>query len=123
MRFVVAISFVFMAKNHMNEKGVAGTDSCINTKAEISSKVRAPRLYRVLLVNDDYTPMEFVIHVLQKFFHKDHESSKSIMLKIHHQGIGECGVYAYEIAEMKVNQVMNYSRQNQHPLQCIMEHK
>ncbi|ACT56637.1 ATP-dependent Clp protease adapter ClpS [Candidatus Liberibacter asiaticus] len=117
------MSFIFMADSRMNKKGIAEFDNCLDSEVRFSSKVRVPKLYRVLLVNDNYTPMEFVIHVLQNFFYKDHETAKCIMLKVHHQGIGECGVYAYEIAEMKVNQVMNYSRQHQYPLQCIMEQK
>ncbi|MEG8099024.1 ATP-dependent Clp protease adapter ClpS [Candidatus Liberibacter brunswickensis] len=114
-----------MFENYMCKKETSGIDDCLNTKAKakVVSKVQVPKLYRVLLINDDYTPMDFVIHVLQSFFHKDRESAEFIMLKVHRQGIGECGVYSYEVAEMKVNQVMNHSRQNQYPLQCIMEQK
>jgi ATP-dependent Clp protease adaptor protein ClpS len=80
-------------------------------------------MYRVLLLNDDYTPMEFVIAVLQKYFHKGREDATRIMLHVHQNGVGECGVYTYEVAETKVTQVMDYARKHQHPLQCIMEKK
>ena len=80
-------------------------------------------MYRVLLLNDDYTPMEFVIVVLRKYFHKGQEEATRIMLHVHQNGVGECGVYTYEVAETKVTQVMDYARKHQHPLQCIMEKK
>lgn len=86
-------------------------------------KVKKPNLYRVLLLNDDYTPMEFVILVLERFFQKDREAATRIMLHVHHHGVGECGVYTFEVAETKVSQVMDFARQNQHPLQCVMEKK
>ncbi|MBA5724124.1 ATP-dependent Clp protease adapter ClpS [Candidatus Liberibacter sp.] len=110
-----------MEQSCENGKEKIGDQTFATTK--VRPKIQAPRLYRVLLVNDDYTPMEFVVHVLEIFFYKDYESAKLIMLKVHQQGIAECGVYTCEIAEMKVNQVMNFSRQHQHPLQCIMEKK
>ena len=84
-------------------------------------KTQRPNLYRVLLLNDDYTPMEFVVHVLERFFNKDQETAHRIMMHVHQHGIGECGVYTYEVAETKVAQVMDFSRQHQHPLQCTME--
>jgi ATP-dependent Clp protease adaptor protein ClpS len=76
-----------------------------------------------LILNDDYTPMEFVVLVLEKFFQKDVEAATKIMLHVHHHGIGECGVFTYEIAETKVTQVMDFARKHQHPLQCVMEKK
>ena len=84
-------------------------------------KAKRPSLYKVLLLNDDYTPMEFVVHVLERFFNKGREDATRIMLHVHHKGVGICGVYTYEIAETKVAQVMDFSRQHQHPLQCTME--
>ncbi|MCA0406387.1 MAG: ATP-dependent Clp protease adapter ClpS [Proteobacteria bacterium] len=84
---------------------------------------KKPDLYRVLLLNDDYTPMEFVVHVLMRFFAKDEEEATRIMLHVHHEGVGECGVFTFEIAETKVTQVMDLARANQHPLQCVMEKK
>ncbi|PWV96945.1 ATP-dependent Clp protease adaptor protein ClpS [Phyllobacterium myrsinacearum] len=86
-------------------------------------KLKKPSLYRVLLLNDDYTPMEFVIHVLERFFQKNKEDATRIMLHVHNHGVGECGVFTYEVAESKMTQVMDYARQNQHPLQCVMEKK
>ena len=86
-------------------------------------KLKKPSLYRVLILNDDYTPMEFVIHVLERFFQKNKEDATRIMLHVHNHGVGECGVFTYEVAESKMTQVMDYSRQNQHPLQCVMEKK
>ena len=84
-------------------------------------KTKRPSLYKVLLLNDDYTPMEFVIHVLERFFNKDREDATRIMLHVHQHGVGVCGLYTYEVAETKVTQVMDFARQHQHPLQCTME--
>ena len=84
-------------------------------------KTKRPNLYKVLLLNDDYTPMEFVVHVLEKFFSKGREEATRIMLHVHHKGVGICGVYTYEVAETKVTQVMDFARQHGHPLQCTME--
>lgn len=86
-------------------------------------RTKKPNLYRVLLLNDDYTPMEFVIHVLERFFNKTREEATEIMLHVHHNGVGECGVFTYEVAETKVTQVMDFARKHQHPLQCVMEKK
>lgn len=83
--------------------------------------VGVPPLFKVVLLNDDYTPMEFVIAVLQKFFAKGFEQATQIMLKVHHDGRAVCGIYPRDIAATKVDQVCQYSRQNQHPLQCVME--
>jgi len=90
---------------------------------KVKPKTKRPNLYRVLILNDDYTPMEFVVHVLERFFQKDVEAATKIMLHVHHHGIGECGVFTYEIAETKVTQVMDFARKHQHPLQCVMEKK
>jgi ATP-dependent Clp protease adaptor protein ClpS len=84
-------------------------------------KTQRPSLYKVLLLNDDYTPMEFVIHVLERFFAKSREDATRIMLHVHHNGVGLCGVFTFEVAETKVAQVVEFARQNQHPLQCTME--
>ena len=86
-------------------------------------KTRKPAMYKVLMLNDDYTPMEFVVHVLIRFFNKNQEDATRIMLHVHQNGVGECGVYTYEIAETKVTQVMDFARKHQHPLQCVMEKK
>ena len=84
-------------------------------------KLKRPPLYKVMLLNDDYTPMEFVIQVLETFFRMDHEKATQIMLHVHTRGVGVCGVYTKDIAETKVQQVNDYSRNNQHPLLCTME--
>jgi ATP-dependent Clp protease adaptor protein ClpS len=85
------------------------------------SRTQKPSLYKVLMLNDDYTPMEFVVHVLQRFFGKNHEEATAIMLQVHHTGAGLCGVYTLEVAETKVSQVMDFGRRHQHPLQCTLE--
>ena len=100
-----------------------GDDLGVGVITRTLEKTKKPSLYRVLLLNDDYTPMEFVILVLQKFFNKNLEQATTIMLHVHHHGVGECGVFTYEVAETKVTQVMDFARQKQHPLQCIMEKK
>lgn len=87
------------------------------------SQTRYPSMYRVLLLNDDYTPMDFVVAVLKKCFNKDTQEATRIMLHVHQHGVGECGVFTYEVAETKVTQVMDHARKHQHPLQCIMEKK
>jgi ATP-dependent Clp protease adaptor protein ClpS len=84
-------------------------------------KTKKPSLYKVLLLNDDYTPMEFVVYILERFFNKNREEATRIMLHVHQKGVGICGVYTYEVAETKVTQVMSFARQHQHPLQCTME--
>jgi ATP-dependent Clp protease adaptor protein ClpS len=85
------------------------------------TKTQRPSLYKVLLLNDDYTPMEFVIHVLERFFAKSREDATRIMLHVHQNGVGICGVFTFEVAETKVTQVVEFARQHQHPLQCTME--
>ena len=97
----------------------SGTQVITRTRTQ----TRKPSMYRVLLLNDDYTPMEFVVTVLVKYFTKNREDAWRIMMHVHQQGVGECGVYTYEVAETKVTQVMDYARKHQHPLQCIMEKK
>jgi ATP-dependent Clp protease adaptor protein ClpS len=87
------------------------------------SQTRRPHMYRVLLLNDDYTTQDFVVLVLQRYFNKSEPEARRIMLLVHNHGVGECGVYTYEVAETKVTLVMEYARQHQHPLQCIMEKK
>ena len=96
-----------------------GTTTVTRTKP----KTKRPSMYRVLLLNDDYSPMEFVVHVLERFFNKNAEEATRIMLHVHQNGVGECGVFTYEVAETKVVQVMDLAKQHQHPLQCVMEKK
>ena len=112
---------VVMAGDDKKRKSDDGSGTAVITKTKPQTK--RPSLYRVLILNDDYTPMEFVVHVLEKFFQKDAEAATKIMLHVHHHGIGECGVFTYEIAETKVTQVMDFARKHQHPLQCVMEKK
>ncbi|MHB8730077.1 MAG: ATP-dependent Clp protease adapter ClpS [Sulfuricaulis sp.] len=88
---------------------------------EAKPKLQKPQLYKVILLNDDYTPMEFVIEILERFFGKNREDATRIMLHVHQKGIGICGIYTWEIAETKVRQVLAYAQENEHPLQCTME--
>jgi ATP-dependent Clp protease adaptor protein ClpS len=85
------------------------------------TKTKKPSMYKVLMLNDDYTPMEFVVHVLERFFNKTRAEATRIMLHVHQRGVGVCGVYTYEVAETKVNQTMEFARRHQHPLQCTLE--
>ena len=91
------------------------------TITKTKPKTKRPSQYRVLLLNDDYTPMEFVVLVLQEIFNKSREDAMRIMLHVHNHGVGECGIYPFEVAETKVTRVMDTARKNQHPLQCVME--
>ncbi|MBM3515193.1 MAG: ATP-dependent Clp protease adapter ClpS [Alphaproteobacteria bacterium] len=103
--------------NNNNNDGRPNTGVVIKTRP----KVKKPSMYKVLMLNDDYTPMEFVVHVLEKFFAKSTEEATKIMLHVHQRGVGVCGVFTFEVAETKVNQVMDLARKNQHPLQCTLE--
>jgi len=96
-----------------------GTGTGVITKTQ--TKTKKPSLYKVLLLNDDYTPMEFVVHVLERFFGKNRDEATQIMLMVHQKGIGVCGVYTFEVAETKVTQVIDFALQNEHPLQCTLE--
>lgn len=97
--------------------GGPGTGVIVKPK----TRTKKPSMYKVLMLNDDYTPMEFVVMVLERFFNKGHEDATRIMLHVHQKGIGVCGVYTYEVAETKVTQTMDLARQHQHPLQCTLE--
>lgn len=101
------------------EGDAPGTSHGVVTRTR--PKTQRPSMYKVLMLNDDYTPMEFVVHVLERFFHMEHARAIDVMLTVHNQGIALVGVYSFEIAESKVTQVMDYARQHQHPLQCTME--
>jgi ATP-dependent Clp protease adaptor protein ClpS len=104
-------------KENGSDGGRTGTDVI----AKPRTKTKKPRLYKVLLLNDDYTPMDFVVYILEQFFNKSRSEATNIMLQVHRRGVGVCGVYTYEVAETKVSQVMIFARQNEHPLQCTME--
>ncbi len=109
--------------SHEDENDRENTDSGAQLATKTRPKTKKPSLYRVLLLNDDYTPMDFVVHILQRFFNKQVEDAMEIMLHVHHKGVGECGVFTFEVAETKVTQVMDFARKHQHPLQCVMEKK
>lgn len=110
---------ILMSENGTDDDGRDDLGTNIVTKTR--PKTKKPSLYKVLLLNDDYTPMDFVVYVLERFFNKTADQATEIMLHVHRKGVGICGVYTYEVAETKVAQVMNFARQHQHPLQCTME--
>jgi ATP-dependent Clp protease adaptor protein ClpS len=93
----------------------------VGVATKTRTKPKKPSQFKVLLLNDDYTPMEFVVMVLKRFFAMDLEQATRVMLHVHQKGVGVCGIFPYEIAETKVNQVMDFAKQNQHPLQCTLE--
>ena len=97
----------------------SGTGVGVATRTR--AKAKKPSLYKVLMLNDDYTPMEFVVLVLQSFFRMSIEDDTRVMLHVHQKGVGVCGIFSYEVAESKVSQVIDFARQNQHPLQCTLE--
>lgn len=99
----------------------SGGDDQLGIATKTRAKPKKPSQFKVLMLNDDYTPMEFVVMVLKRFFHMDLEQATRVMLHVHQRGVGVCGIFPYEIAETKVNQVMDCARQNQHPLQCTLE--
>ena len=106
-----------MTKNNKNDNYEENT--AVITKEKV--KLKKPNMYSVVLINDDYTPMEFVIYVLQTIFKKNYEDAKNIMLLVHNEGKGICGIYPLDVAETKANQVVEFSRINQHPLECKVQ--
>jgi len=106
-----------LATRAQDRDGETGTGVVVKPRA----KTKKPSMYKVLMLNDDYTPMEFVVHVLESFFGKSREEATQIMLHVHQRGVGVCGVYTYEVAETKVTQVIDYARKHEHPLQCTLE--
>jgi ATP-dependent Clp protease adaptor protein ClpS len=113
-------TIIYAMAGRRDEEGPGGPGLGIATRTR--ARVKKPTPYKVLMLNDDYTPMEFVVHVLQRFFRMDMEEATRVMLHVHQRGVGVCGIFSYEVAETKVNQVMDFARQNQHPLQCTLEH-
>ncbi len=101
--------------------GPGDGDAQIGVATKTRAKPKKPSQYKVLLLNDDYTPMEFVVIVLKRFFRMDMEEATRVMLHVHQRGVGVCGIFPYEVAETKVNQVMDFAKANQHPLQCTLE--
>ena len=108
---------MLMAGEGRDEDAGAGVGVATRTR----TKAKKPSLYKVLMLNDDYTPMEFVVLVLQSFFRMSIEDATRVMLHVHQKGVGVCGIFSYEVAESKVAQVIDFARQNQHPLQCTLE--
>jgi ATP-dependent Clp protease adaptor protein ClpS len=98
-----------------------GNDPSVGIATRTRTRTKKPTPYRVLMLNDDYTPMEFVVLCLQRFFRMNMEEATRVMLHVHQRGVGVCGVFSYEVAETKVSQVIDFARQNQHPLQCTLE--
>ena len=98
-----------------------GTGSGTGVVAKTRPKTKKPSLYKVLLLNDDYTPMDFVVHILERIFGKNHDEAMQIMMHVHRHGVGICGVFTFEVAETKVAQVIEFARRHEHPLQCTME--
>ena len=114
-RFPLIVS---MAGRRSDDEGTG-----VGVATRTRSKTKQPSPYKVLMLNDDYTPMEFVVLCLQRFFKMSIEDATRVMLHVHQQGVGVCGVFSYEVAETKVTQVMDFARKHQHPLQCVMEKK
>ena len=108
-----------MADERRGDDDANGTGVGVATRTR--AKTKEPALYKVLMLNDDYTPMEFVVLCLQQFFRMSTEEATRVMFHVHQKGVGVCGVFTYEVAETKVSQVMDFARQNQHPLQCTLE--
>ena len=105
----------------MSDEDRNGDDGNSGVAIQTRTRTRKPSMYKVLMLNDDYTPMEFVVHVLERFVAKSREEATQIMLHVHRRGVGLCGVFTYEVAETKVNQVTEFARRNQHPLRCTLE--
>jgi ATP-dependent Clp protease adaptor protein ClpS len=101
--------------------GVSDGEGQVGVATKTRAKSKKPSQYKVLMLNDDYTPMEFVVMCLKRFFRMDLEQATRVMLHVHQRGVGVCGIFPYEVAETKVNQVMDCARENQHPLQCTLE--
>lgn len=104
-----------------DESGRPGDGDQVGIATKTRTKPKKPSQFKVLMLNDDYTPMEFVVMCLKRYFSMDLEQATRVMLHVHQRGVGVCGIFPYEIAETKVNQVMDFARQNQHPLQCTLE--
>ena len=118
---------LFPSQDRLNARAASkppadtGDDAQLGVATKTRAKPKKPSQYKVLLLNDDYTPMEFVVIVLKRFFRMDMEEATRVMLHVHQRGVGVCGIFPYEVAETKVNQVMDFAKANQHPLQCTLE--
>ena len=121
-RWLIPISHFARMQTRMNKSDdvdTGGPTASVVTRSK--PKAKKPSMYKVIMLNDDYTPMEFVVMILERFFNKNREEASQIMLHVHQKGVGVCGVYTYELGETKVTQVMDLARQHQHPLQCTLE--
>lgn len=116
----VSVTSEMMAMSD-DDHNIGGNKSNTGVVVKAKPKTKKPSMYKVIMLNDDYTPMEFVVHVLERFFSKNREEATKIMLHVHQRGVGVCGTFTYEVAETKVTQVMDFARQHQHPLQCTVE--
>jgi ATP-dependent Clp protease adaptor protein ClpS len=114
------LTTVRCGEDEEGSSGGGGKDQ-LGVATKTRTKPKKPSQFKVLLLNDDYTPMEFVVMVLKRFFNMNLEQATRVMLHVHQKGVGVCGIFPYEIAETKVNQVMDFAKQNQHPLQCTLE--
>lgn len=110
-----------MSDDNWDDNGDVDGGGESRTGTKTLTRTKKPSLYRVLLLNDDYTPMEFVVYVLERFFQKTREEATTVMLHVHQNGVGVCGIFTYEVAETKVAQVLDLARRHEHPLQCTME--
>ena len=110
-----------LAADDADKDGGGNDENEVGIATKTRTKPKKPSQYKVLLLNDDYTPMEFVVMVLKRFFKMNLEEATRVMLHVHQKGVGICGIFPYEVAETKVNQVMDFAKQNQHPLQCTLE--
>jgi|TARA_B110000196_G_scaffold147946_1_gene127996 ATP-dependent Clp protease adaptor protein ClpS len=119
MKILKTVQNVKLNQDNDNSDDNGQSETGVATK--IRSNTQKPSMYKVLLLNDDYTPMEFVVEILERFFSKQGEEAVQIMLHVHQKGVGVCGIFTYEVAETKVTQVVDYARANQHPLQCTLE--
>jgi ATP-dependent Clp protease adaptor protein ClpS len=117
LNFLAAALYSGMAKAPSRQ----GDDSGTQVITRVKTRTQKPKLYKVLLLNDDYTPMEFVVQVLEDIFNKSTEDAYTIMMHVHMNGVGVCGVFTFEVAETKVAHVMDFAKENNHPLQCTME--
>jgi ATP-dependent Clp protease adaptor protein ClpS len=117
----VALTLPIVMNDEDSEGGGPGRGAGVGIATKTRAKTAKPALYKVLMLNDDYTPMEFVVLTLQRFFKMSIEDATRVMLHVHQRGVGVCGIFTYEVAETKVNQVIDFAREHQHPLQCTME--
>ena len=117
----IMLQFDPQAASDNDKDGEGGEGTGVGVATRTRTRTKKPSPYKVLMLNDDYTPMEFVVLCLQRFFSMGLEDATRVMLQVHQQGVGVCGVFSYEVAETKVTQVIDFARENQHPLQCTLE--